>query len=123
MIVFDASVWIAYLNRNDSQHDKATKAFAVLVGPLLLPEYILLEVYTVLVTRVDKTHADAFLRLVTDNRDVHVLLTEEAFFLTVVATCQERRRARLSFADVALLVLSKTHTVVTFDRALAKLIK
>lgn len=123
MMVFDASVWIAYLNQNDSQHSKALKAFAAHKGPLLLPEYILLEVYTVLVTRVSKTTADAFLRLTTDNRDVHILLTEEAFFLTVIATCQEQRRTRLSFADVALLVLSKTHTVVTFDRALERLIK
>ena len=120
MIVLDACVWIAFLNETDSQHQKAVNIFLDVQEPILLPEYIILEVYTVLVTRVGKTEADTFLSLTADNQDVLILLTDESFFLTVIATCKEQRRPGLSFADTALVVLSSEHTIITFDRRLQK---
>ena len=122
MIVFDSSVWIALLNEIDSQHQKALRAFSDLRAPILLPEYVVLEVYTVLAIRVSKTQADAFLRLTSDNQDIHILLTDETFFLAVVTACQQQKYKGLSFTDTALVVLSAEHTVITFDRVLQKAI-
>ena len=91
-------------------------------APILLPEYVVLEVYTVLAIRVSKTQADAFLRLTSDNQDIHILLTDETFFLAVVTACQQQKYKGLSFTDTALVVLSAEHTVITFDRVLQKAI-
>lgn len=120
MTVLDSSVWIAYLNADDSQHQKAVRVFSDIDGQLLLPEYVVLEVYTVLVTRVGKKEANAFLDVCVNNKGIRILLTDESFFLGVVDACQKQPRNGLSFADVALIALSKTHRVITFDALLQK---
>lgn len=120
MTIFDSCVWLAYLNHNDSQHQKAQKIFTSLSGPILLPEYVILEVYTVLLRRLNKKAADTFLRVTTDNQDTYVILSDETFFLDIVSLCQKQNHKGLSFVDTALLVLSKKYPVITFDRPLQK---
>ncbi|OGL66543.1 hypothetical protein A2856_02530 [Candidatus Uhrbacteria bacterium RIFCSPHIGHO2_01_FULL_63_20] len=123
MTVFDSNVWIAFLNIEDSQHAKAKKAFAEASLPIVLPEYVVLEASTVLAKRASKEIADTFLDRVGSNRDVKILLTDQDFFGQCVAAYRARTGRALSFADVALLVLSAGFEVVTFDAALRAAIR
>jgi predicted nucleic acid-binding protein len=122
MTVLDSSVWIAWLNQDDGQHAKAKKIFKQIKLPILLPEYVILEVCTVLTLRVDKQTSDRFLELISNNRDAKILLTDEVFFQTLMQEYRAQRR-RLSFTDVALTLLAKSFPVVTFDEQLGKTIK
>jgi predicted nucleic acid-binding protein len=47
--LLDSNIWIARLNREDSQHAKALAVFQSLeekASMIVLPEYIIVEVYT-----------------------------------------------------------------------------
>ena len=47
MIILDSNIWIAYLNKNDNQHNKAVSFFDKIKENILITEYIILEVATV----------------------------------------------------------------------------
>lgn len=123
MIILDSNVWIAYFHEQDSQHTKAEKVFSQISTPIILPEYVILEVSTILVQHAGKKIANQFLELIKDNRDIILLLTEEAFFLKVIAAFQKENTKKLSFVDTALFVLSQKFAVITFDTALSRAIK
>ncbi len=120
MIILDSNVWIGFLSVNDSNHEQAVRVWSGLVWPILLPEYVLLEVATVLSLRVDKKTADAWLAYVFDNKDVELLPSNGEFLLEVAAWYLRKPHRGLSFVDVALLYLGKHHTVITFDAQLRK---
>lgn len=120
MQILDSSVWIAWLNKDDSQQAKAQALFKKIERPILLPEYVLLEVCTVLAMRISKQTADQFIEAVTDNRDVIILKSDETFFANLLTYFQSHEHKGLSFVDVALLFLAKDYPVLTFDTALRK---
>ena len=120
MTFVDSSVWIAYFYKEDSQHAQAERVFRTLTRPLLLHEYVIGEVCTVLNQRVSKLQADAFIEYVMGNRDIRIIPSNAEFFLETLSFFRKQRRRSLSFIDVALLYLSKQSSVVTFDRTLAR---
>jgi predicted nucleic acid-binding protein len=120
MTLFDSNIWIAYLNKNDSQHKKAVSLFNKLDEELLITEYIILEVATVLAMRVDKKLANNFLEIVLDNTDIQVLTSSGDFFAKTVDYFISYKDNDLSFADVSLLALSRIYDVYTFDKELEK---
>lgn len=122
MTILDSSVWIALLDIDDSQHEKARKALSNLQWPVLVPEYVLLEVCSVL-TRVRKELADEFIERVENSNDVQLLYSNELFCNQVLETFREYPRNDLSFVDMALLKLSEEHGLVTFDKKLQRAIK
>lgn len=123
MTIFDSNIWIAYLNKDDSQHRRATSYFSRLDDELLITEYIILEVVTVLAMRVDKDLADNFLDLVLNNTDVQVLKSSSDFFDSSVNAFQKYKKDNLSFVDISLLKLARDYKVSTFDEDLKKEIR
>ncbi len=123
MTILDTSVWAAYFNDEDSQYAKAQKALSDARLPIAIPEYVVLETTTVLTQRAGKAAADRFLDLVSDIDDMDLLPTDERFFLEIIQAFRDQPSRQLSFTDVALLILARTHAVVTFDRQLANAIK
>ncbi len=123
MTILDSNVWIALFHNQDSQHAKAEKIFFSLTQKILIPEYVILEVSSVLLLKSNKEIADAFLERVIDSEDVEVALSNELFFLDVVKTFQSYPKHDLSFIDCALLLLSQSHTIITLDEHLARAIK
>ena len=115
MTLLDSSVWIAYLNVEDSQYAKAKREMASASLPIILPEYVILEVCTVLAMRAGKDIADRFLELVSDNKDVRVLLTDPRFFDDLIGLYRSLPGKALSFADAALLLLADQFKTITFD--------
>jgi predicted nucleic acid-binding protein len=120
MIILDSNIWIAYLNKSDSQHRKAVSLFGQIKDEILITEYIIIEVATVLAMRVDKNIADDFIRFVTDNTDIQVLSSSENFLSKSIEYFFEYKDNDLSFVDISLLALSKNYELYTFDKELKK---
>lgn len=118
MTVLDSNVWIAYLNKNDNQHRKAVNTFNKLDDEILITEYIILEVCSVLTMRVSKATADDFLKIVINNQDVQVLSSSNSFFHKTINYFLDYSNDNLSFVDVSLLKLSRNYELKTFDKKL-----
>jgi len=125
MTLYDTNVWVAYFNRDDSLHAKAAKLFAEHEQRtrIALPEYVALEVATVLAVRRGKAEADHFLDYALDNEQIEILFSSPSTFQAAVRAFQKQPSKALSFVDAALIVLGKEHTVITFDKALQKALK
>lgn len=120
MIILDSNIWIAYLNKNDNQHNKAVSFFDKIKENILITEYIILEVATVLSMRIDKETADSFIDFVTNNQDIEVMSSSDKFFKKTLDFFLKYKNGNLSFVDVSLLMLSKKFQVFTFDRDLER---
>lgn len=119
MIIFDSNVWIAFLNETDSQHKKAVKVFSDLKSsPIGLPEYIILEVASVLALLASKALAVQFVDVVLENEDIEVMFSSRSLFGGTVESFKKAKR--LSFVDCALLYLSRNNKIITFDNDLKK---
>lgn len=122
MTVFDSNVWIAIFHDEDTLGTRA-RAIAKEAGTdILLPEYVLIEVCSVLKRLKHKEVADQFLDEVQDNQDVVFLPASLEFLTETIRVFRAGLQDDLSFIDVSLLVLSKMHTVITFDKKLASAI-
>ena len=118
-VVLDSNVWIAFLHKEDSQYKKAQGLFDELKEYILVPEYVLVEVASVLKNYKRNVEALEFVRATLENTSTLIpagSLAHEAGALF----CQ--RNDKLSFTDTALLVISREYRVITFDRALARAI-
>ncbi len=123
MKIFDSNIWVALFHEEDSQHLQAKKFVETLSTEVILPEYVLLEVCTVLEKRKDKKTAHRFLDFVLDNREVTLLSSSQSFFQgSLHLFCNDSPNG-LSFVDISLLYLSQFHPVLTFDKKLAAAIK
>jgi len=120
MTILDSNVWVAFFDKDDSFHRKAVQIVSNLQERIVLPEYVLLEVTTVLSRKAGKSSADIFLQKVFANRDVQVLSSSQQFLDEVVQLYLSRTNKKLSFVDYALLYLSGKMNVVTFDKDLKK---
>lgn len=129
MIVLDASFLIAHQNRRDIHHAAAAEAMNGIVagqwGLALLPEYVFLEIVTVLMLRTtirDAVNAgDVLLRA----REVE-LVPSSAVFLDTWRVFRGQPKPRLSFADASILVVAElrgAEAIATFDRNLARATK
>ncbi len=123
MIILDSNVWVAFFNKSDSQHQKAKKVLKEITGKITATEYVILEVCSVLLVRAGKQAANKFLEIVFDNDDIEILLSDDGFFEKVINFFQENNNKKLSFVDVSLLCLSKSHQIITFDKELLKELK
>ena len=120
-VILDSSVFIAYLNENDSQHKKALLIFKNLsVESILISEYVLLEVLTVIQNKVSKSQALKFKNFIIENFSDSILRSDDFFGDTFDLFGENS--GKLSFVDVSLLVLSKKYEVITFDKNLKRAI-
>ncbi len=122
MTIFDSNIWIAYLNKSDSTHKRAVKLFQeTSVEDILVTEYLLLEIVTVLKQVRGYKFAQKFIRQVVD-ADISFLESKN-FYPQTLLLFQSLKENKLSFVDVSLLYLSEEYEVKTFDKDLQKMIK
>jgi predicted nucleic acid-binding protein len=121
VIVLDASFVVAYFNEDDAHHGRAAAVWPELVagawGPVLLPEYIFVEVVTVLAARTRLDRAAA--------RGVELLDAAEfefvpcsPLFLDAFEVFRTQRGTQLSFADSGVVAVARARGaehVATFD--------
>jgi len=123
MIILDSNIWIALLNEEDSQHKQAVNLFDKIKQTILIHEYIIIEVCSILLIKAGKTISNSFLNTILDNRDIEILLSNPSFFTAVVAEYKNSKQRNLSFVDISLLYMAQKHEVLTFDANLQKAIK
>lgn len=120
MIILDTNVWYAICDANDSSHSAASKLFESLEEPVLMPEYILVELLNLLVRKRGKEWTDQFLGKLLVSKDCVITPNSASFTNEVLQDFLRSERVKLSFVDHALLYLSTHHKVITFDKELAK---
>lgn len=121
MIILDSNIWIAYLNKADSTHQRALKIFQKTnVKGILITEYLLLEIATVLKQIRGYKFAQEFIQLLTDENISFV--ESKNFYAKTLLLFQSLKENKLSFVDVSLLHLSQKYEVQTFDKNLRKVL-
>ena len=122
MAVLDSSIFVAALHSEDTLHERGKTVLAEIEKPIEVPEYVAVETATVLTRVAGKAAANAFVRSLFDNRDILILLSSPEQF---AATADRflSSNGKLSFVDCTLLALSPTHTIITFDKTLARAIE
>ena len=123
MTVLDSNVWIALFDKDDSLHARAQRMVSELKDSIALPEYVILEVTTVLSQKAGKSFADSFLQKVCANRDIQIIASSKQFLDEVIELYLFQSRGGLSFVDYALLFLSRRMKILTFDNDLKKTFK
>jgi len=119
MIIFDSNIWIAYLNKSDSTHKQALKLFQETnTKDILITEYLLLEIATVLKQIQGYEFAQRFIQLIIDENIP--FLESKKFYPQTLLLFQSLKESKLSFVDVSLLHLSKKYKIKTFDNDLGK---
>ena len=123
MIILDSNIWIAFLNIDDFNHKKAERVFKELSEKIILTEYVLLEVTTVVSLKVSKEAANNFIKTVVDNKDIEILPSSKEFLEGVIKFYLSKKNKNLSFVDYSLAYLSQKFKVLTFDRKLKSELK
>ena len=125
MVIFDSNIWIAFLNKDDSQHKKALTVFENIKDNSLvfITEYLVIEICSVLAMRAGNKIADSFLDMIMNNEDVEILSSSNQFFENIVSFFRKQNIKKLSFVDVSLLFLSRKYEIITFDKELQKALK
>lgn len=121
-LILDSCVWIAYLDKDDLHHEKASGVFALLKERVILPEYIVLEICTFLIKKKRGHLAREFIYMALKNDALRFLSSDPEQFFSFMCAFQEQKIDILSFVDASLLFLSKTYRVLTFDKELEKAI-
>ena len=127
MIVLDSSFLIAFHNERDGQHEVACGLMCDFLagtwGKGLLPEYVFLEIVTVLLVRRDLETAVRVGQLLLEPQELEFVLCSDLFLDTVGAFAAQKN-TRLSFADSAIAVIARTKAdgrVLTFDAEFRKM--
>ena len=122
MIILDSSFIIAYHNNRDVHHVAASTTMDEILsgkwGRSLLPEYVFLEVVTVLLARRGLATASAAASTLLQAREVDFLFCSD-IFLDTLDTFRNQARSQFSFTDAAIVTaaLKQANTAVaTFDR-------
>ena len=121
-IIYDTNVWVAYYDEDDATHRRAERLIDSTTDNIVLPEYVCVELCTVLKHKVDQERATLASEMLLENNDI-VLLPSSGYFHSVVELFRSYTEPHLSFVDVSLLLLSKEYQVVTFDKKLERAIK
>ena len=127
MIVLDSSFLIAFHNESDSQHAAARSLMREFLdgrwGQGLLPEYVFLEVVTVLLVKRDLATAVRTGRLLLEAQELQFVPCSDVL-LDAVQLFGSQKKTSLSFADAAIAMIARTHAdgqVLTFDAGFRKM--
>ena len=121
MVVLDSSFLIAYHNARDVHHAAAARAMDRVIagewGRALLPEYVFLEVVTVLLARRGLSVAATVGAALLQARELDFIPCSE-LFLDAFETFRNQSGAKLSLTDAAIVTLARRHApsvIATFD--------
>jgi predicted nucleic acid-binding protein len=122
LIVLDSSYLIAFHNAGDVHHQAAADVMSDLLigrwGQVLLPEYVFLEVTTVIAARRGVAKAAEVGRVLLQAAEVEFVPCSD-LFLDAFTVFAEQGEAGLSFVDAALVSVARrsgAKFIATFDR-------
>lgn len=126
VVVLDSSFLIGFHNAADVHHATAVGVMDRLLAgewdDILLLEYVLLEVLTVLRMRLDLPTAVGVGETLLRSREVRFVPSSD-IFLRAFDTFRHERQAELSFVDAAIVAVARQHGpahVATFDAGFAR---
>lgn len=121
MILIDTSFVVAFHNTRDVHHRAAATAMTRLTSgeweKILLPEYVVLEMLTVLRARRDLRTAVSVTQSWLASREVELIACSE-YFLDSLEVFRTERKVPLSFTDAAIIAIARrlgVEHVATFD--------
>ena len=122
MILLDTSYLVALFSSSDSQHARAVKIRSELQGKILgVSEYVVLELTTVLASRLDIATARLAVSQLLEAQEVRFIPCSPIFSASLQKMFVQTKYA-LSFVDCSFLVLlesGEADELITFDRKLA----
>ncbi len=124
-VIYDSNVWVALMNTDDSCHKKACTQFQKdneSTAEFFIPECVLMEVITVLRRIGTAKHASSFIQLVAQDNQLHLQKHNTKTLREVYALVARGAHPKLSVTDLYLFLLSRRHTIVTYDTALKRAI-
>lgn len=122
-IIADTNIWVAYFNKDDSDHLKTLKYEDLLMQDQTMPDLIFYETLTVLRNKSKTSFPlDAFVDYSTKSIQIIIKLFYENNRDVLNLFIREHKDG-LSYIDILLLYLSKEYHILTFDEKLKKRIK
>lgn len=122
MILLDTSFVVAFYNQRDAHHAAASTAFGQIIGgawgPILLLEYVFLEIMTVLAVRRDLSTAVTVGEILLGAREVEFVPCSR-YFLEAYQVFREQHATHLSFTDAAIVAVARDRSaraIASFDR-------
>jgi predicted nucleic acid-binding protein len=122
VIILDSSFLIAFYNRRDVHHGRAVATMERLLsgdwGPALLPEYVFLEVATVLAAKVGLGESVAVGKVLLDAADLEFVACSE-YFNETFEVFRDQQDTTLSFVDASIVAIQRrlgAPFVATFNR-------
>lgn len=127
MIILDSSFLIAFQNENDVHHGAAAELMPQLIegnfGQLLMPEYVYLEVVTVVALKRDLPTAIKVGSALLNAKEIQFVPCSHFFQDAWRHFQSQGKGAVLSFIDAALVAIAKQRGVrhiATFDKGFQK---
>lgn len=121
MLILDSNVFISYFKVEELHHKEACK---IIDWPesILINDYILGEIYTVLLLRSSYNIAVKAIRFITENPKIEIRFMWSDDIIKIVDFINNKN-TELSYVDISLLVLSRNtwNKIVSFDKNLAKI--
>jgi predicted nucleic acid-binding protein len=128
VIVLDTSFLVAFYNGRDSHHEAAVEPMDEIIGGryglALLPEYVFLELATVLAARHDLATAIHVGDVLLSAKEVELVPCSDLFSAAFEVFRTQPTSAGLSFADAAIVALTRARDarhVASFDMGFARL--
>lgn len=127
-VFVDSNVFIGIFNADDALHDKAVKLWNNLAEKqysIVVSNFILSEVITVLSQRIGKKEAIEFATRMyhNENNEVEIIWSNEQLELRALEYLRRIPSKNVSFADATILAVLETHQIsslATFDAILRK---
>lgn len=120
MVILDSNIWVSLLYSKDANFSKAKELVGNLRNGIIVTEYIIAEVTTILSQRKSKELANIFLEKILESDKIEILSSSKEFLGEAIDFYLEQGDRQLSFVDYSLLLLSKKCQIVTFDKKLKK---
>jgi len=123
MLLLDSNIFIAYFRQEEEKHAEAQQIIHQ-APQIIINDYVLSEIYTVLMLRESYEIAKKVLSWIASNPKIVIQrLTNEEIQSTVAFI--QKQKTLLSFVDITLIIMSRerNYELATFDVALKKLKK
>jgi len=122
VIVLDTSFLVAFYNSRDTHHEAAVKPMEAIIngsyGPAILPEYVFLELVTVLAARRDLATAIHVGDVLLSAKEIEPVACSDLFPAAFEVFRTQPPSAGLSFADAAIVAVARergARHVASFD--------
>ena len=120
MILLDSCILIAYFRENEVKHSAAVEIINN-NDEIILSDYVLSEIYTVLMIREDLDIAKKAINWIISCPKINIIKIKENEIKNILLFI-DNNKAKLSFVDISLLVISKNrwYKLISYDTELIK---